>query len=99
MRRIPTSNYLFLAPLWNFVEYFLDWGYYAVRDHKHSSWLVTGHNHILTCTHLYWFRCILKVHTRNTGGTVQLRSTNPLDKLIINFNYFDTGTTAGMRLF
>lgn len=36
----------------------------------------------------------LKAHTRNTAGTVQLRSTDPLDVPLINFNYFDTGTTA-----
>jgi choline dehydrogenase len=36
----------------------------------------------------------LKAHTRNKAGTVQLRSTNPLDTPLINFNYFDTGTTA-----
>lgn len=35
----------------------------------------------------------LKAHTRNKAGTVQLRSTDPLDTPIINFNYFDTGTT------
>lgn len=37
----------------------------------------------------------LKAHTRNTAGTVELRSTDPLDTPLINFNYFDTGTTAG----
>ncbi|KXT01638.1 hypothetical protein AC578_8009 [Pseudocercospora eumusae] len=37
----------------------------------------------------------LKAHTRNKAGTVELKSTNPLDTPIINFNYFDTGTTAG----
>lgn len=36
----------------------------------------------------------LKAHARNTAGTVQLKSTNPLDTPLINFNYFDTGTTA-----
>jgi choline dehydrogenase len=36
----------------------------------------------------------LKAHTRNTAGTVQLKTTNPLDTPLINFNYFDTGTTA-----
>jgi choline dehydrogenase len=37
----------------------------------------------------------LKAHTRNTAGTVTLRSTDPLEPPVINFNYFDTGTTAG----
>ena len=45
-------------------------------------------------THNYWSWYTLKAHTRNTAGTVQLRSTNPLDTPEINFNYFDTGTTA-----
>lgn len=43
--------------------------------------------------HFSWYT--LKAHTRNRAGTVQLRSTDPLDTPIINFNYFDTGTTAG----
>ncbi|KAK5166484.1 uncharacterized protein LTR77_008027 [Saxophila tyrrhenica] len=32
-------------------------------------------------------------HTRNKAGTVELRSTDPLEQPEINFNYFDTGTT------
>lgn len=36
----------------------------------------------------------LKAHTRNRAGTVQLKSADPLDTPLINFNYFDTGTTA-----
>lgn len=43
--------------------------------------------------HFSWYT--LKAHTRNRAGTVQLRTTDPLDTPIINFNYFDTGTTAG----
>jgi choline dehydrogenase len=35
----------------------------------------------------------LKAHTRNTAGTVTLRTTNPLDTPVINFNYFSEGTT------
>ena len=46
-------------------------------------------------THDYFSWYTLKAHTRNHAGTVQLRSTDPLDTPIINFNYFDTGTTAG----
>ncbi|TVY83111.1 Oxygen-dependent choline dehydrogenase [Lachnellula suecica] len=45
--------------------------------------------------HNYFSWYTLKAHTRNTAGTVQLRSTDPLDTPEINFNYFDTGTTAG----
>ncbi|EMD00644.1 hypothetical protein BAUCODRAFT_28987 [Baudoinia panamericana UAMH 10762] len=42
--------------------------------------------------HFSWYT--LKAHTQNKAGTVTLRSTNPLDQPDINFNYFDTGTTA-----
>ncbi|MDO8878369.1 MAG: GMC oxidoreductase [Pseudolabrys sp.] len=36
--------------------------------------------------------CILKAHTENHGGTVKLRSKDPLDPPAINFHYFDEGT-------
>jgi choline dehydrogenase len=42
--------------------------------------------------HFTW--AILKGHTRNTGGTVKLRSANPLERPEINFHYFHEGTTA-----
>ncbi|RMD43774.1 hypothetical protein DV735_g1282, partial [Chaetothyriales sp. CBS 134920] len=42
--------------------------------------------------HFSWYA--LKAKTRNRAGTVELRSTDPLDTPIINFNYFDTGTTT-----
>lgn len=45
--------------------------------------------------HNFYSWYTLKAHTRNTAGTVQLRSTDPLESPVINFNYFDTGTTAG----
>lgn len=40
--------------------------------------------------YLTW--AILKGHTKNTSGTVTLRSANPLDTPEINFNYFDEKT-------
>ncbi|KAM7221733.1 putative GMC oxidoreductase [Rhypophila decipiens] len=43
--------------------------------------------------HFSWYS--LKAHTRNRAGTVELRSSNPLDQPLINFNYFHEGTTAG----
>lgn len=43
--------------------------------------------------HFSWYT--LKAHTRNRAGTVELRSNDPLDQPLINFNYFDTGTTDG----
>lgn len=45
--------------------------------------------------HDYFSWYTLKAHTRNRAGTVELKSANPLDTPLINFNYFDTGTTAG----
>ncbi len=42
-----------------------------------------------------WAWVILKAHTRNTAGTITLRSANPRDTPLINFNYFDEGTTDG----
>ena len=42
----------------------------------------------------WWTWFILKAHGRNHAGTVTLRSTNPLDTPIVNFNSFDTGTTT-----
>jgi choline dehydrogenase len=40
---------------------------------------------------------ILKAHTRNCAGTVQLRSNDPRDTPLINFHYFDEGTEGGKR--
>jgi choline dehydrogenase len=38
-----------------------------------------------------WSWLILKAHNKNTAGTVTLRSTNPRDTPVINFNYFLEG--------
>ncbi|KAK3314964.1 hypothetical protein B0H66DRAFT_521196 [Apodospora peruviana] len=43
--------------------------------------------------HFSWYS--LKAHTRNRAGTVELRSADPLDQPLINFNYFDEGTREG----
>jgi choline dehydrogenase len=37
---------------------------------------------------------VLKAHTRNTAGTVRLRSADPRDRPEINFRYFDEGNDA-----
>jgi choline dehydrogenase-like flavoprotein len=50
-----------------------------------------GHIH----NHFTW--AILKGHTKNTGGTVRLRSTNPRDVPLINFHYFNEQTGDGDR--
>ncbi|KAK6513683.1 hypothetical protein TWF506_008122 [Arthrobotrys conoides] len=42
----------------------------------------------------HWTWAILKAHTGNRAGTVKLRSIDPKDTPLINFNYFDTGTRS-----
>jgi choline dehydrogenase len=42
----------------------------------------------------HWTWAVLKAHTGNTAGTVKLRSADPRDTPLIDFNYFDTGSTA-----
>ena len=42
----------------------------------------------------HWAWIILKLHSRNNAETVRLRSADPRDTPIINFNSFDTGVTA-----
>lgn len=41
-----------------------------------------------------WTWLILKVHTKNTAGSVRLRSTNPREMPEINFRYFEEGNDA-----
>jgi choline dehydrogenase len=43
----------------------------------------------------HWSWIVLKAHSRNNAGTVTLRSSDPRDTPVINFNSFDTGVTAG----
>ena len=40
---------------------------------------------------------ILKARTENRGGTVRLRSADPRDVPLINFNYFEEGTDTKGR--
>jgi len=42
----------------------------------------------------HWAWITLKAQTRNTAGTVTLKSTDPQEMPNITFNYFYTGTTA-----
>src|ERR1700704_1906027 len=43
--------------------------------------------------HSYLTWAILKAHTHNPSGTVTLRSADPRDTPVINFNYFEKGGT------
>ncbi|KAH7136933.1 hypothetical protein B0J13DRAFT_560280 [Dactylonectria estremocensis] len=42
----------------------------------------------------HWAWIILKAHSRNNAGTVTLKSTDPRDMPVINFNYYDTGVNS-----
>ncbi|KAF4509481.1 hypothetical protein G6O67_003653 [Ophiocordyceps sinensis] len=54
----------------------------------------TGYSANATQDAKHWTWIVLKAHTRNRGGTVLLRSKDPFDTPIINFNYFDSGDDA-----
>ncbi|GKT83809.1 choline dehydrogenase [Colletotrichum tofieldiae] len=43
----------------------------------------------------HWAWIILKAHSRNNAGTVTLKSTDPRDMPLIDFNYYDTGVNSG----
>ena len=47
--------------------------------------------------HDYLTWAVLKAHTKNTGGTVTLKSADPRDTPKINFHYFDEGTDKGQE--
>jgi choline dehydrogenase-like flavoprotein len=58
-----------------------------------------GYSKLIAEHHNYLTWCILKGHTNNRGGTVKLRTKDPLDPPQINFHYFQEGTdTAGEDL-
>ncbi|RDW58303.1 hypothetical protein BP5796_12233 [Coleophoma crateriformis] len=45
----------------------------------------------------HWVWITLKAHSRNNAGRVTLRSANPLDTPVINFNSFDAGTGSAIK--
>ncbi|MGI9277133.1 MAG: GMC family oxidoreductase [Endozoicomonas sp.] len=45
-----------------------------------------------------WTWTILKAHTENRGGRITLRSNDPLETPIVNFNYFEDGDRNTARL-
>lgn len=51
------------------------------------SKLISAHQDYLT-----W--AVLKAHTENRAGAVTLRSTDPCDTSLVNFNYFEEGSDA-----
>lgn len=50
-----------------------------------------GYSELLAQHHNYLTWVVLKGHTRNTAGTVTLRSADPRDPPLINFHSFDEG--------
>ncbi|PGH18351.1 hypothetical protein AJ80_04529, partial [Polytolypa hystricis UAMH7299] len=52
-----------------------------------------GYSSDATADPHHWTWIIEKLHPRNTAGTVTLRSNDPRDTPLINFNYFDSGDT------
>ena len=61
---------------------------------KVSSTSPTGDNDLFIFGAPVNFRGFFKAHTLNRAGTITLRSSNPLDPPIINFNSFNSGDTA-----
>jgi choline dehydrogenase len=53
-----------------------------------------GYSKLVTRDKNYFTWAVLKAHTRNTAGTVTLRSRDPRDTPDINFHYFDEGNDA-----
>jgi choline dehydrogenase len=51
-----------------------------------------GYSKVIADEKNYLTWAILKAHTENRGGTVELRSTDPCDPPEINFHYFGEGT-------
>jgi choline dehydrogenase len=52
-----------------------------------------GYSNFSLADKRHWVWVVLKAHTRNNAGTVTLRSSDPRDTPLINFNSFDSGTT------
>lgn len=54
-----------------------------------------GYSNFSLADKRHWVWIVLKAHSRNNAGTVTLRSNDPKDTPLINFNSFDTGVTGG----
>ncbi len=53
-----------------------------------------GYSRVITTHHDYLTWAILKAHTSNRAGEVTLRSADPCDTPLVNFNYFGDGSDA-----
>jgi choline dehydrogenase len=54
-----------------------------------------GYSNFTVAERNHWVWITLKAHSRNTAGTVTLKSNDPRDTPRIDFNSFDAGTTTG----
>jgi choline dehydrogenase len=53
-----------------------------------------GYSNVSLADKKHWVWVVLKAHSRNNAGAVTLRSSDPRDTPIVNFNSFGTGVTA-----
>jgi choline dehydrogenase len=54
----------------------------------------TGFSKMIGAHQDYLTWAVLKAHTKNRAGSVTLRSTDPRDTPLVNFNYFEDGSDA-----
>jgi choline dehydrogenase-like flavoprotein len=54
-----------------------------------------GYSKLISDSHDFFSWVVLKAHTRNSAGTVRLKSADPRDPPEINFRYFDEGSAGG----
>ncbi|KAF2260094.1 glucose dehydrogenase [Lojkania enalia] len=52
-----------------------------------------GYSNFSVADKRHWVWVVLKAHSRNNAGTVTLKSPDPRDTPLINFNSFDVGVT------
>lgn len=53
-----------------------------------------GYSNFSLADKRHWVWIVLKAHSRNNAGTVTLKSSDPRDTPLINFNSFDDGVTS-----
>ena len=54
----------------------------------------SGFSKVISAHHDYLTWALLKAHTKNRAGSVTLRSADPRDTPLVNFNYFEDGNDA-----
>jgi choline dehydrogenase len=69
-----------------------DWDVFVFGGPVNFRGYFPGYSINATKEHDWFSWAILKGHPRNNGGTVTLRSADPLDVPEVVFNYFDTGS-------